>query len=96
MNVVVLATCTTCAGAVALRDAAIREGYVVTMERVTKSDDRTRRSADAGIGLPVIVDEDGALSDDAKTWIPNIKKKRTKVTHPLDEVVDDANNDFII
>lgn len=93
MHVTLLATCTTCPGSVALKDAALGEGYVVTMETVHGSDDRTMRSAEIGIGLPVLIDEDGAMSDDAKTWVPANKKKRTKVTNPVDVVVDDANPD---
>lgn len=93
MYVTLLATCTTCAGALALKDAALGEGYVVTMETVHGSDDRTRRSADLGIGLPVLIDEDGAMSDDATTWVPGNKKNRTKVANPVDMVVDDANTD---
>jgi hypothetical protein len=89
MRVTVLATCTRCDGALALKQAAIAEGYTVTMESVNRSDDRTERSAQVGIGLPVLIREDGALSDDGVKWIGE-KKKRTKVTNPLDEVVEDA------
>lgn len=87
MRVVLLASCITCPGALALKDAAINEGYLVTMETIKKSDDRTKRSADVGIGLPVLIDEDGAMSDDGKNWIAP-KKKRTKKTNPVDEVLD--------
>lgn len=89
MNVTVLATCTTCDGAQALKQAALDEGYTVTMETVRRSDERTVRSGEAGIGLPVLVREDGALSDDGKNWVEE-KTKRTHVTHPVGEVVEDA------
>jgi hypothetical protein len=89
MKATVLTTCTTCEGALALKQAAIDEGYEVTMESVKGSDERTKKSAQAGIGLPVLVREDGALSDDGKKWVGE-KKKRTKVTHPVTEVVEDA------
>lgn len=92
MKAIVLTTCTTCEGALALKQAAIDEGYEVTMESVKGSDERTKKSAEAGIGLPVLVREDGALSDDGKKWVGE-KKKRTKVTNPVTEVVEDALHD---
>lgn len=93
MQVVVLATCITCDGALALKQAAIGEGYEVTMESVERSDERTERSARVGIGLPVLVREDGALSDDAVNWKGVKGKKRTHVTHPVSDVIDDASPD---
>lgn len=92
-DVVLLATCTTCRGAVVLKRAAIAEGYDVSVETVVKPDERTIRSADLGIGLPVLVRDDGLFSDDAKHWVGG-KKKRTKVKHPVDEVIDNADNNF--
>lgn len=87
MKVTLLGTCVTCPGAQALKDAAIEQGYEVTTEKVLRSDERTERSAKTGIGLPVLVREDDALSDDAINWVET-KKKRVKVTHPVDEVFD--------
>lgn len=92
MQVTVLASCIKCDGAKALREAAEAEGYSVKMETVKGSDDRTRRSAEAGIGLPVLVREDGALSDDGKNWVGE-SKKRVHVTNPVVEVVEDADDD---
>jgi len=93
VNVTVLATCITCDGAKALKAAAIDEGYTVIMETVKRSDDRTRRSGEAGIGLPVLVRDDGALSDDGKNWVGGEPKQRIHVTHPVSEVVDYADDD---
>lgn len=90
MRVTVLATCTTCEGALVLKQAALSEGYEVSMETVRRSDERTHRSAEAGIGLPVLVREDGALSDDGVTWVGETKKKRTHKMNPVTEVVEDA------
>lgn len=95
MKAVLLATCVTCLGAVALKDAAISQGYDVEVEKIMKSDERTATSAELGIGLPVLIRDNHLFSDDAKTWIDSEKKNRTKVTHPLKEVVDNANTDFI-
>jgi hypothetical protein len=92
MKVTVLATCINCPGALALKQAALDENYEVVMESVQHSDDRTERTAKAGIGLPVLVREDGALSDDAKTWISE-PKKRKHVTHPIGEVIDNVSKD---
>ena len=97
MSVVLLASCTSCPGAVALKEAAISEGYDVTVETVKRSDERTRKSAQLGIGLPVLVRDDGAMSDDGKNWVRQ-KKARKKTTNPLpdEEVIVDASDDHII
>lgn len=92
MDVTLLTTCKNCEGAKALKDAAISEGYTVRVEVITRSDERTSRSAESGIGLPVLVDQDGNLSDDGKSWTG--KKKRIKVTHPVGEVVDNVDADI--
>lgn len=101
LNATVLATCRNCPGVKALKAAAEAEGYEVSVDVVVCSDDRTRKSAELGIGLPVLVREDGAMSDDGITWRGEIKKTRKKVTHPVDKVVDsvdkgvsDADNNF--
>ncbi len=94
MNVTLLATCATCPGAVALKQSATNEGYVVNVESVKRPDERTIKSAELGIGLPVLVRDDGAMSDDGKTWVNEPKKKRTKVTHPVDEVIVDADTNY--
>ena len=92
MNVTLLATCATCPGAVALKQSATNEGYVVNVESVKRPDERTIKSAELGIGL--LVRDDGAMSDDGKTWVNEPKKKRTKVTHPVDEVIVDADTNY--
>lgn len=83
MNVVLLATCISCPGAKALKYAAIAEGYKVRSEPVKGSDVRTIKSAKLGIGLPVLIREDGAYSDDGVNWLGVRKKK----------VVSDVNED---
>ncbi len=88
MNVILLATCGNCPGTKALKAAANDNGYGVTVEVAQKSDERTFKSALLGIGLPVLVREDGAMSDDGVEWRGVEKKTRTKVTHPVDKVVD--------
>lgn len=90
MEVILLATCINCDGAKALKDAARTEGYIVRSETVKGSDSRTIKSASLGIGLPVLIREDGAYSDDAINWLG--VKKRVHVTNPL-EVVEDAYKD---
>lgn len=92
MDVTLLTTCTTCEGTLVLKLAAVSEGYNVKIELVSRSDDRTVRSANAGIGLPVLVREDGLLSDDGKTWVGE-SKKRVHITNPGVEVVEDALSD---
>lgn len=87
-NLILLATCGNCPGTQALKDAANDNGYGVTVEVAQKSDERTFKSALLGIGLPVLVREDGAMSDDGVEWRDVEKKTRTKVTHPVDKVVD--------
>jgi hypothetical protein len=87
-NLVLLATCGNCPGTQALKDAANENGYGVTVEVAQKSDERTFKSALLGIGLPVLVREDGGMSDDGVEWRGVEKKIRTKVTHPVDKVVD--------
>lgn len=92
MLVTLLATCIRCPGALALKGAALKEGYELQVESVTKSDERTVRSAELGIGLPVLVREDGAMSDDAKMWLGGETRKRIHVTHPVIEVIENADN----
>lgn len=87
-NLILLATCANCPGTKALKEAANENGYGVTVEVAQKSDERTFKSALLGIGLPVLVREDGAMSDDGVEWRGVEKKTRTKVTHPVDKVVD--------
>lgn len=87
-NLVLLATCGNCPGTKALKAAANENGYGVTVEVAQKSDERTFKSALLGIGLPVLVREDGGMSDDGVEWRGVEKKIRTKVTHPVDKVVD--------
>jgi len=83
-NLILLATCGNCPGTKALKEAANENGYGVTVEVAQKS----FKSALLGIGLPVLVREDGAMSDDGVEWRGVEKKTRTKVTHPVDKVVD--------
>lgn len=92
MKVTLLATCIRCPGALALKDAALKEGYELQVESVVKSDERTVRSAELGIGLPVLVREDGTMSDDAKMWLGGETRKRIHVTHPVIEVIENADN----
>lgn len=87
-NLILLATCGNCPGTKALKAAANENGYGVTVEVAQKSDERTFKSALLGIGLPVLVREDGGMSDDGVEWRGVEKKTRTKVTHPVDKVVD--------
>ena len=93
MLVTLLATCVRCPGALALKGAALKEGYELHVESVVKSDERTVRSAELGIGLPVLVREDGTMSDDAKMWLGGETRKRIHVTHPVIEVIENADND---
>lgn len=86
MDVVLLAVCVDCPGSKALKEAAIGEGYHVEVERVVRSDVRTFRSVELGFGLPVLVREDGAMSDDGKVWVG--KETRVKKTNPVVDVVD--------
>lgn len=92
MDVALLTTCTTCEGTLVLKLAAIAEGYNVKVELISRSDERTVRSANAGIGLPVLVRDDGLLSDDGKNWVGETKR-RVHVTNPVVEVVEDALSD---
>ncbi len=92
MLVTLLVSCATCEGTKALKQAALDEGHNVTIELVKGSDDRTRKSASLGIGIPVLIGEDGSYSDDGKVWHGTVKK-RTHVTHPVVEVVEDADDD---
>lgn len=94
MNVTLLATCITCDGSVALKNAALEQDYKVKIESVQGSDDRTRKSAELGIGLPVLIREDGAFSDDAVNWlgVEPVKKTRRKKTNPIDEVVENIED----
>lgn len=92
MKVTLLATCIKCPGALALKGAALKEGYELQVESVVKSDERTVRSAELGIGLPVLVREDGTMSDDAKMWLGGETRKRIHVTHPVIEVIENADN----
>lgn len=94
MKVTLLATCVTCQGSIALKNAAIAEGYDVTVEKIMKSDERTAKSAELGIGLPVLVREDDKYSDDGKEWIGDEPKFRTKITNPVEEVIDDADTNL--
>lgn len=93
MNVILLATCGNCPGTKALKAAANDNGYGVTVEVAQKSDERTFKSALLGIGLPVLVREDGGMSDDGVEWRGVEKKIRTKVTHPVDKVVEVVEDD---
>lgn len=92
MEVTLLTTCAKCAGALALKQAAIDKGHSVSVEIVQKSDKRTQRSADLGIGLPVLVRSDGKLSDDGRTWIGVNNSWKKPIEIPVEEV-DDADDD---
>lgn len=100
---ILLSTCVNCAGTLALKKLAEDEGLDVVLEIVEGSDDRTRKTAELGLGLPVLVREDGALSNDAKTW-SNVDKladestnkhRRSKKTSPVDDVVEIGVEDAI-
>lgn len=92
MDVTLLTTCRNCASTAVLKAAAHKEGYSVKIETVLRSDRRTKALSEAKIGLPGLIREDGGVSGDAKNWVGG-KKKRTKVTHPVDEVIEDASGD---
>lgn len=61
--------CRDCPQNAALFAAADEAGESVTLEPVLRDTEETRQAAAFGLGLPVLVALDGAMSVDAVTWL---------------------------
>lgn len=67
--------CTFCEPTKSLANAALAAGEMYQKEIITRNTAETKKAAQLGLGLPVLVRDDGAMSKDAKAWKGAPKRK---------------------
>lgn len=76
--------CRNCPQNAALFEAADKVGEAVSLEPVLGDTPETHKAAELGLGLPVLVRSDGAMSQDAEKWLGAPKKAPRSVKESVE------------